>query len=63
MVINKRVSKIYKFLVLLVMFTSLKFSGTVFVTSIVSSHIIAESSIILAKYLPFPQVHGAGFQI
>ena len=27
-----------------------------------SSHIITESSIILAKYNPFPQSHVAGFQ-
>ena len=32
-------------------------------TSIISSHVIAESSIILAKYLPCWQLHVAGFQI
>ena len=31
--------------------------------SITSSHIIAESSIILAKYFPLSQLHVAGFQI
>ena len=44
---------------------SLKFVGTVFVSllhnlalaSINSSHVITESSIILAKYLPFVQLH------
>ena len=30
--------------------------------SITSSHIITESSIILAKYFPFSQSHVAGFQ-
>ena len=50
---------------------SLKFVGAVFVSltfniasaSIISSHSIAESSIILAKYFPFLQLHVAGFQI
>ena len=31
--------------------------------SIVSSHIIAKSSIILAKYFSFPQLHVAVFQL
>ena len=30
--------------------------------TIISSHIIAELSIILAKYFPFLQLHVAGFQ-
>ena len=30
--------------------------------SITSSHIIAESSLIHAKYFPFSQLHVAGFQ-
>ena len=45
----------------------LKFVGIAFVSlsydSIISSHIIAELSIILAKYLPFLQLHVEGFQI
>ena len=51
----------------------LKFDGTVFVgtvfvpivfvSSIISSLVITESSIILAKYLPFSQLHVAGFQM
>ena len=44
----------------------MKFVGIVFISSsydfITSSQIIAESSIILAKYFPFLQLHVAGFQ-
>ena len=39
------------------------FVKTVFIASIISSHVTTESSIILATYLPFTQVHAAGFQI
>ena len=50
---------------------SLQFVVRVFVSplydltseSIISSHIITESSIVFAKYLPFVQLHVAGFQI
>ena len=50
---------------------SLKFVGTVFVSSlydlasasIISSHIITELLKILAKYLSFSQLHVSGFQI
>ena len=52
-----------KFCVLQVAFFSLKFLGTVFVSPIISSQVIAESSIILANYFPFSQLHVAGFQI
>ena len=52
-----------------VVFFSLKFvlsydlaSASSLYDSITSSHIIAESSIILAKYFPLPQLHVAGFQ-
>ena len=38
---------------------SLKFVGTVFV----SEHVIAESSIILTKYISFSQLHLTGFQV
>ena len=41
----------------------LKFVGTVFVSSIISSHEINESSVILAKYFPFSPLHVAAFQI
>ena len=54
-----------------VYFISLKFIGIVFVSSsfdlafvsIISSYVTTESSIILAKYFPFSQLHVAGFQI
>ena len=58
---------------------SLKFVGTDFVassfdlalvamvfdhlSSIISSHVITELSVILAKYFPFLQLHVEGFQI
>ena len=45
----------------------LKFVENVFVywtsESIISAHVITESSLILAKYFPFSQLHVAGFQI
>ena len=73
MVINEKVSKIYKFSILQVTFSLLKFAGivlvvivfigTVFGTSIISSHVIMESPIILSKYLLYSQVHVLGFQI
>ena len=63
MVINKEDSKVQKFFVLQIAFLSIKFVLTVFVSSsITSSHVITESSIILAKYLPFSQLQVAGFQ-
>ena len=40
----------------LLKFVSLSYESTT------SSHIIAESFIILAKYFPFSQIHVAGFQ-
>ena len=46
---------------------SLNFQGTDIVSltydSVISSHTITESSIIFVKYLPFLQLHVAGFQI
>ena len=42
-------------------FFSLKFVSSSY-DSIISSHIIAESSIILAKYFPFSQLHVAVYQ-
>ena len=61
MVINKKASKIKNFFEIL-------FVGTVFVemllvTYIISSHVITESSLALAKYLPFLQLHLSGLQI
>ena len=73
MVINKKVSEMWKFLILQDTFFLLKFVGTVFIgtvfvgivflSSIISSHVITESSVILAKYLPFLRLYVAGFQI
>ena len=54
MVVNKFVE---------VIFGGTAFVRTVFVVSLISSHIIAESLIILVKCLPFSQLHVAGFQI
>ena len=69
MVISKNASKIKKFCVLKVAFFSLKFvssndlaAASSLYDSIISSHVIAESSIILAKYFSFSQLHVAGFQ-
>ena len=55
------------------LFFSLKIVGNVFVSLsfdlasasafTVPSHLIAEPSTVLAKYFPFSQLHGAGFQI
>ena len=66
-VINKTVSKIWKFSILQVNLFSLKFVGivfvgVVFVTSLISSHLIAKSLIVLFKYLQFSQIHVLGFQ-
>ena len=54
------------FCVLQVTFFSLKFVKIFFIFSsydfITSSQMIAESSMILAKYFPFSQIHLLGFQ-
>ena len=67
MVVNKKKSKIQKFYVLQITFFLLKLVGILLISSLydstTSSQIIAESSIILEKYLPFSQLHVAGFQI
>ena len=55
MVINK-----WEILCFASWFFSLKFVGTVFISSRISSHIIAE---LFAKYSPFSQQHVAGFEI
>ena len=39
------------------------FVGTAFVSTIISSHVTTEFLTILAKYLPFSQLHVAGFPI
>ena len=49
MVISKKAIKTCTFFVLQVTFFLLKLVGTLFVSSIISSHVITESSIILAK--------------
>ena len=65
MIINKNVSGIQKVCVLQVLSFSVKPIEIIFVSlwhgSIVSSHIITESLIILTKYFLFSQV--TGFQI
>ena len=60
MAINEKASKISKFLEALLVRTV--FTGIVFVSLIISLHIMTESSIILPKYLPRLQIHLAGFQ-
>ena len=60
--INSQVN-IRNFFVLQISFFLFKFVVTVFVSfPIISSHVITELSIILAKYLPVLQLHVAGFQ-
>ena len=61
MITNEKASKIYKFFQLL--FVGTVFVKIVFVVSIISSHVITESSIILHTFLPFSQLHIAGLQI
>ena len=73
MVINKKASKTYNFFVLQVIIFPLKFvgtvlfevlfAGTVFVTSIISSHVTTESSVLLAKYLQFLQLNEEGSHV
>ena len=63
MVTNKKFTKIGKLYVLQVNYFSLKFVETVFVFCIISSQEMTESSIMLAKYLPFLQLHVTVFQI
>ena len=56
--------KYKKICVLQVVSFSLKYVWVVFVcASIISSHLITESSIIVAKYFPISQLHVARFQI
>ena len=53
----------YRNFVFYMLLFSLKFIGIVLVSSIILSHVLTESSVILAKYFPFAQVHVARFQI
>ena len=66
MAINKNASKILKSCVLQVTFVSGKFFQIVFISSsydsVTSSHVITKTSIILAKYFLFSQLHVAEFQ-
>ena len=69
MVINKKTSKIQKFVEITFLgtaFFEILFAGTIsievlFVASMISSHVITESPITFPTYLPFLQVHEAGF--
>ena len=59
MVINIKVKVKYRNFVFYKLYFLFKF---VYFMSMVSSHVITESSVILAKYLPFSQTHVLGFQ-
>ena len=61
-VINKNDSKIYKFCVLQTAFFPLKFVSSSY-EFIISSHIIVELSLTLAKYFLFSQLRAEGFQV
>ena len=62
MVGDKKVSKVQKFLFYKLSF-SRKFFETFFISSIISSNVITESSKILPTYLLFSQLYVAGFWI
>ena len=47
----------------MLMFFLIQYFEITFVSSIISLHVITESSMIHVKYLPFSQLHVAGFQI
>ena len=57
----KKTSKLWKFVE--VLFVETIFVGTVLGVSIISSNVMTESSITLAKYLPFLPLHVVGFHI
>ena len=66
MVIKEKMSKIQRLFVLQIAsfsseFFGTFFVGTIFIISITSSNVITESSVMLAKYLLFLQLHIAGF--
>ena len=58
--IDKKQAK-YRFFVCYSLLFSLKFVETIFVSSIILSHVIAETSIILAKHFPFSHLYVLGF--
>ena len=60
MVIDKKVSKVQKFLFYKLPF-SRKFVETFCISSIISSNVITESSKTLPSYLLFSQLYVAGF--
>ena len=65
MITNTTVCKVQQFFLCLT-FSSLEFIGTVnvrFVTSIISLHIVTDSSTMILRYLPFWQIHLLGFQL
>ena len=61
--INKKASKTRKVFVLQIAFFFIKIGCNCFLSSIILLHVITESSVIFAEYLPFLQLHLAGFQI
>ena len=61
MVINKKAIQVHKFVEAL--FVRTAFVGTNFAVSITLSEVITKTSIRLAKYLSFFQIHASGFQI
>ena len=62
--INKKASKTRKVFVLqIAFFFFIKIGCNCFLSSIILLHVITESSVIFAEYLPFLQLHLAGFQI
>ena len=60
--INKKASKTRKVFVY-TFFFFIKIGCNCFLSSIILLHVITESSVIFAEYLPFLQLHLAGFQI
>ena len=66
MVITKKASKTQKFFFSQILFFGIAFAFLLFdlnSRSIISSHVVTESSIILAKYFRFSQLHASGFRI
>ena len=60
MVIDKKVSEKIENFVLQVIFLGIVFVSS---ASMILSHMITESCILLAKYFPFSQLHVPGFQV
>ena len=59
---DKQTSNICKFCIFQAIFFSLKFLGLVFISPIISSHLITVSLLILSKYFSFSQLDLAGLQ-